>query len=70
MVGRWVNENLGNFDKFYVSEYVRTKETAAEMGLKHARWQTDMMIRERDQGVHRLLTITAPSHDNEALRPC
>jgi broad specificity phosphatase PhoE len=51
MVGKWVNENIGVFDKFYVSEYVRTKETAANMGLKYALWQTDMMIRERDQGV-------------------
>lgn len=51
MVGKWVNENVGLFDKFYVSEYVRTKETAAEMGLTNASWMPDMMIRERDQGV-------------------
>lgn len=51
MVGKWIKENVGDFDKFYVSEYVRTKETAAELGLKNARWQSDMMIRERDQGV-------------------
>lgn len=50
-VGRWVNENVGRLDKFYVSEYVRTKETAAMMGLPNATWKTDMMIRERDQGV-------------------
>jgi broad specificity phosphatase PhoE len=50
-VGKWINENLGAFDKFYVSEYVRTKETAAEMALTHALWQAEMMIRERDQGV-------------------
>lgn len=51
IVGKWVNENLGRFDKFYVSEYVRTKETAAEMRLPNAKWIPDMMIRERDQGV-------------------
>lgn len=51
MVGKWMNENGGVFDAFYCSQYVRTKETAAEMGLKHATWHADMMIRERDQGV-------------------
>merc|ERR1719469_333482 len=50
-VGRWVKQNIGNFDRFYVSEYVRTKETAAEMDLPNALWMHDMTIRERDQGV-------------------
>mmetsp|Transcript_14068 Transcript_14068/g.27213 ORF Transcript_14068/g.27213 Transcript_14068/m.27213 type:complete len:337 (+) Transcript_14068:2-1012(+) len=50
-VGAWLTKHLGIFDKFYVSEYVRTKETAAMMALPQARWQADMMIRERDQGV-------------------
>jgi len=51
MVGKWLNENGGTFDAFYCSQYVRTKETAAEMGLKGATWHADLMIRERDQGV-------------------
>lgn len=50
-VGEWLRTNIGVFDKFYVSEYVRTKETAAEMSLPDALWMHDMMIRERDQGV-------------------
>merc|ERR1712129_169961 len=50
-VGAWLSKHIGIFDKFYVSEYVWTKETAAMMALPGARWQADMMIRERDQGV-------------------
>lgn len=49
-VGSWVQKNIGSFDKFYVSEYVRTKETAAAMNLQHALWMHDLNIRERDQG--------------------
>ena len=51
MVGKWLRENAPQFDAFYCSQYVRTKETAAEMGLPHAEWTCDLMIRERDQGV-------------------
>lgn len=50
-VGAWVAKNIGQFDRFYVSEYVRTKETAACMNLPGGHWCHDMMIRERDQGV-------------------
>jgi len=50
-VGKWISANIGQFDRFYVSQYVRTKETAAELGLSNAQWQASMMIRERDQGV-------------------
>lgn len=50
-VGAWLNANVGDFDRFYVSQYVRTKETAGEMGLNNALWQADLMIRERDQGL-------------------
>lgn len=50
-VGKWLRENTGPFDAFYCSQYVRTKETAAEMGLDGAQWHADLMIRERDQGV-------------------
>lgn len=50
-VGKWLRENNPPFDAFYCSQYVRTKETAAEMDLPDAVWHADMMIRERDQGV-------------------
>ena len=51
MVGAWLKENAPAFDAFYCSQYVRTKETAAEMNLPNAEWHADLMIRERDQGV-------------------
>ena len=51
LVGGWLRENGPRFDQFYVSEYIRTKETAGEMNLDGAVWQPDIMIRERDQGV-------------------
>jgi len=51
MVGKWLKENAPKFDAFYCSQYVRTKETAAEMNLPNANWHADLMIRERDQGV-------------------
>ena len=50
-VGHWLRENAPAFDAFYCSQYVRTKETAAEMNLPNAEWHADLMIRERDQGV-------------------
>ena len=50
-VGAWLRKNAPQFDAFYCSQYVRTKETAAEMGLPNACWHADLMIRERDQGV-------------------
>jgi broad specificity phosphatase PhoE len=50
-VGAWLREHGPTFDAFYVSEYIRTKETAGEMDLQGAVWQPDLMIRERDQGV-------------------
>ena len=50
-VGQWLRENAPPFQAFYCSQYVRTKETAAEMGLPNATWRAELMIRERDQGV-------------------
>ena len=44
-----VPQNGPRFDSFYVSEYIRTKETAGEMDLDGAVWQPDIMVRERDQ---------------------
>ena len=38
MVGAWLRKNAPPFDAFYCSQYVRTKETAAEMGLPNASW--------------------------------
>lgn len=51
-VGQWIREHAGSFDRHFVSQYIRTRETAAEMGLPEAHWSLDLMIRERDQGVN------------------
>ena len=39
MAGEWIRENIGDrFDRYYVSEYVRTKESATLLGLPGAVW--------------------------------
>ena len=49
--GEWLRENTNTkFDYYYVSDYVRTKETAIELGLPNARWHTDFLLREREYG--------------------
>lgn len=48
--GGWIIENLGGFDRYYVSPYVRTKETAALLGIPGADWRIDPRLRERDWG--------------------
>lgn len=40
----------GGFDRFYVSPYVRTRETAAHLGLPQAVWRINRALRERDWG--------------------
>lgn len=51
-VGQWVREEVGPLDRYFSSQYIRTRETAAEMDLPKAQWTLDLMIRERDQGVN------------------
>jgi len=49
--GAWILENIGGkFDRYYVSPYVRTRETAALLGLPGAEWRIDQRLRERDWG--------------------
>lgn len=49
--GEWIKANLGpQFDRYYVSEYLRAKETAAHLGLPEARWFDEFYLRERDWG--------------------
>jgi broad specificity phosphatase PhoE len=38
------------FDKFYVSPYTRTRQTAAGLNLPDARWRLNRALRERDWG--------------------
>lgn len=41
---------FGRFDRFYSSPYVRTRETAAMMGIPGAKWTINRFLRERDWG--------------------
>ncbi|MDB5224792.1 MAG: hypothetical protein JWO43_414 [Candidatus Adlerbacteria bacterium] len=50
ITGRYINKHLGPFDRYYTSEYIRAKETAACMMLKNAVWFCDFCISERDWG--------------------
>lgn len=51
--GAILQENIGNFDKMYCSEFVRAIETAGHMGLPESRFQTDSLIREITSGSNR-----------------
>lgn len=51
LAGEWIKNNIPfNFGRFYVSEYIRAKETAALLGLPEAQWYVDYNLRERDWG--------------------
>lgn len=62
--GRWIQSELCSqygFDRHYVSEYVRAKETAGHLGLLGATWFTDPYLTERDWGE---IDIT-PEHERQ-----
>ena len=49
--GEWLRLNTNTmFDHYYVSDYLRAKETAAELGFPNARWQIDFLLNEREYG--------------------
>jgi NAD+ kinase len=49
--GHWIKANIADaFDRYYVSEYIRAKETAALLGLPYGDWLTDPYLTERDWG--------------------
>jgi broad specificity phosphatase PhoE len=49
ITGNWLRENWEQFDRFYVSPHVRTRETAAHLRLD-GEWIVDDRFRERDWG--------------------
>jgi broad specificity phosphatase PhoE len=50
-IGAWITESIGaKFDTYLVSPYVRTRESACEMGLPDAEWRLNRALRERDWG--------------------
>lgn len=49
--GQWIYKNLGSdFDRFYVSPYIRTRETAGLLSIASAEWRISQRLRERDWG--------------------
>lgn len=52
--GEWIKTNIlsdgEHFNRYYVSEYMRAKETAALLGLEEAEWLSENRVRERDMG--------------------
>ena len=47
--GKWLKKNIPMpLDRFYVSDYIRAKETAAYLDLPNAVWQVEFHLRERD----------------------
>lgn len=50
--GEWLRTNVPMpLDRFYVSDYVRAKETAALLELPVAQWRVDYQLRERDKAL-------------------
>ena len=55
-IGRWLVAQQELFDRYLVSPYVRTRETAATMALPKAKWEETRVLRERSWG--EISTIT------------
>jgi len=49
-VGQWIRENIVTFDRCITSPFVRTRETAATLGIENARWEENRVVRERSWG--------------------
>lgn len=50
IAGEWLRANLSDFDRYVVSPFTRTRETAANLLLENARWEENRTIRERSWG--------------------
>lgn len=50
VIGEWLRSNLPVIDRYYVSPYVRTRMTAANLGLPYAQWRINRSYREREWG--------------------
>jgi broad specificity phosphatase PhoE len=52
IAGEWLRKNTTfTFDRHYVSDYIRAKETAVHLRLPDALWRVEFQLRERDKGV-------------------
>jgi broad specificity phosphatase PhoE len=62
--GVWLRKNvLQPLDRFYVSDYIRAKETAAYLELPSALWRQEFHLRERDKA----LMDNLPADEQERL---
>lgn len=57
-IGRWITSEFERFHRYYVSPFVRTRETAGYMGMPGAQWMMNRALRERDWGDIGSLTRT------------
>ncbi|MGO1950884.1 MAG: histidine phosphatase family protein [Mycobacteriaceae bacterium] len=48
--GDWIQRNVEGLDRCITSPFVRTRETAANLGLPEARWEENRVVRERSWG--------------------
>lgn len=52
LAGTWLRENgVLPFDRHYVSDYIRAKETAAHLDIPGASWRVEYQLRERDKAL-------------------
>lgn len=50
--GAWLKANVAlPLDRFYTSDYIRAKETAAYLDLPGAEWRVEYQLRERDKAL-------------------
>jgi NAD+ kinase len=55
--GAWLRQHISEqFDRHYVSEYLRAMETAGHLGFAEARWYCEFYLRERDWGAFDLMS--------------
>ena len=49
--GQWIRGEVApTFSRYYTSEYLRARETAAHLGIEDACWVQDILLRERSWG--------------------
>lgn len=64
--GVWIKANVHRpIQRFYVSDHIRAKETAAHMQLPDAQWRVEFHLRERDHA----LTDNIPDNEKRTLFP-
>lgn len=48
--GMWIRKEFPEFDRCFVSEYLRAMETAGHLALPNAEWRAEFYLTERDWG--------------------